>query len=166
MGARFLEPYGYIARDSYDWWGTAVPEIFLKVGSHSKSKGHTYYNVECAVCKPGQWHSPYLSWTAQRRLLHMRDCMHDVVKRELGSAYKERFAGAPFAHKGAPSGTTARLSSWCRNLAENINAKSVPPFAVAVILRFLGAPDPVANSATASEPVLDAQPGDAVDADA
>merc|ERR1712217_626818 len=96
---------------------------------------------------------------------HMRDCMHDVVKKELGSAYKERFAGAQFAHKGAPSGTTARLACWCRKLAENINAKLVPPFAVAVTLRFLGAPDPVAEK-LASEGTLDAREGGATDADA
>ncbi|CAE8633297.1 unnamed protein product [Polarella glacialis] len=138
----FLSPYGYEAKDAAEWlqW-KAVPELSLEVTGYKKVNGHTYYQVECALAKAGSWHSPYLSWRSLRRLSHLRDGLHDAVKRELGPAYKVQFAGVPFASRLAMAGTTARLTSWCRTLAYALNSKKAPPSVAATTLQLLGAPD-------------------------
>mmetsp|Transcript_119494 Transcript_119494/g.232587 ORF Transcript_119494/g.232587 Transcript_119494/m.232587 type:complete len:263 (-) Transcript_119494:65-853(-) len=137
----FLEPYGYIARDSLDWWESPVPEIRIQVTGHSKHAGHKFYHVDCSLNKPGQWHSPYLSWRCSRRLTQIRAGLHDMAKQELGSSYRVCFDGVHFASRLAPAGTTQKLNTWCQRLANSINSKSVAPVVAAFTLRALGAPD-------------------------
>jgi len=137
----FLEPYGYIARDSVEWWESPVPEIRIQVRGHSKNAGHKLYHIECSLNKPGQWHSPYLSWRCSRRLTQLRTGLHDMAKQELGNSYRVCFDGVHFASRLAPTGTTQKLDTWCQRLANSINSKSVAPVVAALTLRALGAPD-------------------------
>lgn len=137
----FLEPYGYIARDSLEWWESPVPQISIQVRGHSKNAGHKLYHIECNLNKPGQWHSPYLSWRCSRRLTQLRSGLHDMAKQELGSSYRVCFDGVHFASRLAPAGTTQKLDTWCQRLAQSINSKSVAPVVAALTLRALCAPD-------------------------
>jgi len=137
----FLEPYGYIARNSLEWWESPVPEIRIQVKGHSKNAGHKFYHIECSLNKPGQWHSPFLSWRCSRRLSQLRTGLHDMAKQELGSSYRVCFDGVHFASKLAPAGTTQKLDTWCQRLANSINSKSVAPVVAASSLRALCAPD-------------------------
>eukprot|EP00931_Biecheleriopsis_adriatica_P043489 TRINITY_DN24868_c0_g1_i1.p1 TRINITY_DN24868_c0_g1~~TRINITY_DN24868_c0_g1_i1.p1 ORF type:complete len:372 (-),score=74.12 TRINITY_DN24868_c0_g1_i1:105-1220(-) len=83
---------------------------------------------------------PWLTWRAARRLAHLREGLHDSVKRQLGSSYETYFCRVPFAHRLRPSGTTARLDAWCGRLAYCISTKLVSPAVTAETLRLLGAP--------------------------
>mmetsp|Transcript_109753 Transcript_109753/g.342097 ORF Transcript_109753/g.342097 Transcript_109753/m.342097 type:complete len:196 (+) Transcript_109753:328-915(+) len=90
---------------------------------------------------------------AKRRLVQIRERLHDPVKRELGGpAYETCFGAAPFAHKGGMRGTTARLKAWCEALAGAINAGICTPGMVWLTLQFLEVPAPpsLAGSARAS----------------
>ena len=84
--------------------------------------------------------APYLTWSGKRRLQHLRKGLHDIAKRELGSAYKEYFKDAPFAHRGGIRGTTKRLNAWCARLAECISSRALPPVVVAQTLKLLDVP--------------------------
>lgn len=147
----FLEPYGYVAnnarsKDSSSWWQGPIPELSLQVTGHSKSAGHTYYHINCALANAGEWHSPYLEWRTGRRLAHLRQGLHDIVKRELVDVYRERFGDVHFAHASGPRqiavpGTTGRLDKWSRRLALVINKKEAPPILVGSVLKCLGVPD-------------------------
>mmetsp|Transcript_107176 Transcript_107176/g.301642 ORF Transcript_107176/g.301642 Transcript_107176/m.301642 type:complete len:258 (-) Transcript_107176:154-927(-) len=137
----FLEPYGYRAQDACKWslWAP-LPELEVNIIGHGKVGKHTYYQLECTLARPGEWHSPYLRWRCGSRLSHLREGLHDQVKRELGSSYREQFEGAHFAHSYGVPGTTARLNSWCRRLAMTLNKKLVPPAIAAAMLQLFGAP--------------------------
>mmetsp|Transcript_69072 Transcript_69072/g.123014 ORF Transcript_69072/g.123014 Transcript_69072/m.123014 type:complete len:305 (-) Transcript_69072:67-981(-) len=149
----FLQPYGYVARDANSWLdGCVLPEISLSVTGHSKASGSTHYNVECSLAVRGQWHTPYLNWCARRRLAHLREGLHDPVKQMLGVAvYKNHFGGAPFAHGYAVPGTTSRLNSWCRRLADALNSAAIPPSMTATVLRTLSVPPIKQNRGSLSQ---------------
>eukprot|EP00439_Symbiodinium_sp_Y106_P076244 s3271_g15.t1 len=78
----FLESYGYQAKSPSEWcsW-KPLPELALRVCGHTKVDGHMYYDVTCALSEPGKWHSPYLAWRTLRRLCHLREGLHDPVKK-------------------------------------------------------------------------------------
>mmetsp|Transcript_21208 Transcript_21208/g.49332 ORF Transcript_21208/g.49332 Transcript_21208/m.49332 type:complete len:255 (+) Transcript_21208:85-849(+) len=137
---KFLEPYGYVASSSLEWFQAPLPELTIQVKGHHKAGGQTYYDMECSLAKSGQWQDPYLTWRSSLRLAQLREGLHDQVKRELGSAYRDCFDGVHFAHRYAPAGTTARLDTWCRKLAASINSKQVTPAVAACTLQLLGAP--------------------------
>mmetsp|Transcript_66680 Transcript_66680/g.208631 ORF Transcript_66680/g.208631 Transcript_66680/m.208631 type:complete len:267 (-) Transcript_66680:120-920(-) len=160
----FLETYGYIARDSLEWWDAPLPELTLQVRGHEKVGKHSYYAVDCSLSRPGQWQSPYLTWRSSLRLTHLRAGLHDRVKQELGDSYKKCFDGVHFAHRYALNGTTARLDAWCRKLANSITAKQATPAVAAFTLQLLGVPDSAAMDASRSpdqSPGKDVREGDA-----
>mmetsp|Transcript_8539 Transcript_8539/g.22040 ORF Transcript_8539/g.22040 Transcript_8539/m.22040 type:complete len:344 (+) Transcript_8539:69-1100(+) len=165
----FLEPYGYSARSAQEWL-PPLPVMCLSVKGHEEDGGHTLYHVDCQLsravppkratpagwrCRPDVapplWH---MECRTSVRLAQLRVGLHDLVKKQLGSAYGRHFHGIPFAHRGAPPGTTARLDAWCRRLAERINDKAFPPCLAAAALRFLRAPSPP-SSADGARVVLD-----------
>lgn len=166
--APYLEPYGYHAADAHQWRqspssaatgaGGAVtggaeaddsvaearkagPRLSLLVAGHREDGGHTWYTLACSLEAPA---IQRLEWHAHRRLAQLRLGLHDRTKAELGVNYPKYFGEAPFAKKGGLPGTTARLHSWFAALAECINAAAAPPALVAIVLRFLDTPDPVA----------------------
>mmetsp|Transcript_22235 Transcript_22235/g.66788 ORF Transcript_22235/g.66788 Transcript_22235/m.66788 type:complete len:245 (+) Transcript_22235:67-801(+) len=145
----FLETYGYIARDSLEWWDAPLPELTLQVRGHEKVGKHSYYAVDCSLSRPGQWQSPYLTWRSSLRLTHLRAGLHDRVKQELGDSYKKCFDGVHFAHRYALNGTTARLDAWCRKLANSITAKQATPAVAAFTLQLLGVPDSASQASLA-----------------
>lgn len=100
-----------------------------------------FYDVKCALAEPGNWHSPYLSWRSLRRLCHLREGLHDPVKRSLGTAYREVFGNASFASSLHLPGTSARLNSWFQKLSGCLNRKEMSPALTAAALQLLGAPD-------------------------
>lgn len=122
------------------------PELRLGVGSHVEHSGHTWYIVNCALL-PAQ--GVPMQWEAPRRLRQIRYCLYDGVRKQLGSAYAQLFAEAPFANRGGPSGTTLRLRTWLACLATIVNDGSAPPSLVGLVLEFFQAPSPDEERATA-----------------
>lgn len=118
-----------------------LPALTLHVCGHTKVDGHMFYDVKCALAEPGNWHSPYLSWRSLRRLCHLREGLHDPVKRSLGTAYREVFGNASFASSLHLPGTSARLNSWFQKLSGCLNRKEMSPALTAAALQLLGAPD-------------------------
>eukprot|EP00929_Paragymnodinium_shiwhaense_P019445 TRINITY_DN13253_c0_g1_i1.p1 TRINITY_DN13253_c0_g1~~TRINITY_DN13253_c0_g1_i1.p1 ORF type:complete len:294 (+),score=44.32 TRINITY_DN13253_c0_g1_i1:79-960(+) len=142
----YLEPYGYVAQGPTDWsHGFKLPEMSLEVTGYQRSGGHYYYNIQCELARQGEWHSPYLRWKVGRRLGHLRDSLHDLVKKELGASYGERFDKAHFAHSfgqhAVVRGTKGRLRNWFLRLAQCMNKKHLSPVVAATILQVLQAPD-------------------------
>lgn len=145
--APYLEPYGYAAIDDKTWRvrpGTlaathaAVPRMELRVAGHEEVDGRTMYTIACSLIDM----SVRTDWVTKRRLVQLREDLHDSVKAELGDDYQSHFANAPFAHKGGVPGTTARLDTWFSTLADCISRGQAPPVVVALVLYFLEAPEP------------------------
>lgn len=170
----YLAKYGFQAKDKSTWF-TGVPRPDLLLGAifgHSEKANHTWYVVQGSLAKPGDATTVVKRWHVERRLKHIRELLHDPVKNGLGDVYTTRFAKAPFAHYGAPSGTTHRLENWLTVLASCINDGIVSPRLTALVLRFLEAPEldptcaPLANApaptgeepAAAAAAVVDAEP--------
>eukprot|EP00913_Durusdinium_trenchii_P006701 g6298.t1 len=138
----FLAQYGYKAKSASEWFQWKdLPALTLHVCGHTKVDGHMFYDVKCALAEPGNWHSPYLSWRSLRRLCHLREGLHDPVKRSLGTAYREVFGNASFASSLHLPGTSARLNSWFQKLSGCLNRKEMSPALTAAALQLLGAPD-------------------------
>lgn len=147
----FLEPYGYCARSAVEWLDPH-PVISLSVSGHSEVDAHTLYQLECQLSGRARnapsmgWGGtmpPWsVEWRASLRLVHLRGGLHDVVKEQLGDNYPNHFSDTPFARRGGPAGTTARLDAWCQQLAKCINSKAVSPFVAATVLSLLRAPNP------------------------
>jgi len=137
---QFLEPYGYFASSHLLWRAHQPPELTLQVTSHCTIGKHTYYHLDCTLAKATGSSEDKYSWQAARRLAHLREGLHDPLKRSLGSSYQTYFCGVHFARHLRPAGTTARLDTWCRRLAYCITSKLAPPEIAAAMLRVLGAP--------------------------
>lgn len=138
-----MRPYGYAVASPERWCvrpskSPGKPTLRLLVTGHTELEGHTFYCLQCwlAVEDP----PVRLDWTAQRRLLQLREELHDAAKNELGGSYMHVFSKAPFAKRGGPSGTTSRLQVWLETLAACINTGKAPPALVAQVLLFLDAP--------------------------
>mmetsp|Transcript_137605 Transcript_137605/g.243150 ORF Transcript_137605/g.243150 Transcript_137605/m.243150 type:complete len:224 (-) Transcript_137605:111-782(-) len=145
----YLGFFGYEATSAMQWSeahldgvresSQLVLEVAL-IGS-DRVDGHTWYVLDCALWKPlvdfGR-----AEWQIHRRLTHMREGLHDVVKEMLGSdQYSKHFGSTPFAQRGGFwGGTEERLRSWCQNLARFINSGEAPPAVTAAALRFFAAP--------------------------
>jgi len=135
----FLRPYGYSATSHMSWGRQQPPELAIQVSHHSTIGKHTYYHLECTLTRVREPEEKR-AWKVSRRLAHLREGLHDPLKRALGSSYQTYFSGVHFAHHLRPSGTTSRLDSWCRRLAHCITAKLAPPEIAAAALRVLAAP--------------------------
>lgn len=145
----YLTRYGYCVTDASAWSCPPNarsergpgPSLELEVRGHEECDGHTWYVLECSLGAPAP--ARRLRWEARRRLVQLREQLHDRVKSALaGPAYEQSFAGAPFAHKGGVRGTTARLQGWCAALANGINTGACPPSVAWLTLQFLEAPEP------------------------
>jgi len=97
-------------------------------------------------------------WHAQKRLVHLREGLHDPLADRLGKDYSRLFSKAPFALHGGPKGTSARLTKWLARLADCVNRGSVEPEVVALILRYLDAPLLPDHSAHHEDLLLSAEP--------
>lgn len=135
----FLEPLGYAVTNETNWSRPASeqPQIVCGVVGHTEFGGHTQYEFKCELAGGPARH---LTWATIRRLAHMREGVHDLVKSELQGKYDAFFGKTPFAHYMAPAGTTERLHAWMRSLASCINAGAVSPRCAANILCVLDAP--------------------------
>jgi len=151
----FLEPFGFLANTPLDWQKGPLPELQIIIAGHNSSGRHLFYSVECTLWRAshagaGYAHKkedtaltaqPWLAWRASRRLAHLRQGLHDLVKSHLGSSYKTYFCHVPFAQRFRPAGTTERLNNWCKRLAYCLSSRLVPPIVAANALRVLGAPN-------------------------
>lgn len=137
----FLRKYGYEPDGLTSWKAGAsdAPLLRLQVNGHEERDGHTWYQLECGLSSA---RIRPLLWKVSRRLMQLREELHDKVKTSLGSDYNEHFGATPFAHMGAPRGTTARLNGWCGTLATCISNMTLPPVLVAPLLQSLEAPAP------------------------
>eukprot|EP00444_Apocalathium_aciculiferum_P001701 CAMPEP_0183399272 /NCGR_PEP_ID=MMETSP0370-20130417/11824_1 /TAXON_ID=268820 /ORGANISM="Peridinium aciculiferum, Strain PAER-2" /LENGTH=327 /DNA_ID=CAMNT_0025580401 /DNA_START=18 /DNA_END=1001 /DNA_ORIENTATION=- len=124
---------------------------------HEEHGGHTWYMIDCHVeglseaalvlqGQRGRSHQTWrledreMKWRSPRRLVQLRECLHDPVKDSLGDDYPRYFGETPFAKHGAPRGTTQRLAAWLAKLTELVNAGTLPPNLLARTLVFLHGP--------------------------
>eukprot|EP00930_Biecheleria_cincta_P027759 TRINITY_DN19431_c0_g1_i1.p1 TRINITY_DN19431_c0_g1~~TRINITY_DN19431_c0_g1_i1.p1 ORF type:complete len:579 (-),score=98.26 TRINITY_DN19431_c0_g1_i1:112-1848(-) len=145
MVVPYLAPYGYCAASPEEWVSSSQEnkaQLDLSVAGHSEQGGHTVYHVQCRLEADGL---VSLHWVTQRRLGHIRDSLHDVVKNEMGKSYADAFANAPFAMRGGFGGTTQRLQKWFQSLAVCVSKGLAPPALVAQLLLFLDAPAQAAH---------------------
>lgn len=140
----YLERYLYAPLDGSRWLvppglERSGPQLYVRIHGHSEIDGHTFYQLQCGLLLCG---SRILEWMAPRRLLSLREGLHDPLKTTLGSDYVQHFAGAPFARRGGLPGTTQRLQAWFGALAEATNSGRCSPGVVAFVLQFLDTPPP------------------------
>jgi len=134
----FLEPYGFYA-NSHVLWRCQPPRLGIRVTGHSAIGGHVHYRVECMLDRLRSSEEK-VAWHVDRRLAHLREGLHNPLKKALGSSYPTYFCGVRFAHRLRPTGTTVRLDAWCERLAYCISGRLAPPHIAAETLRILGAP--------------------------
>lgn len=133
--SKYLRSCGYERRSEDGAW----PELEIAVRGHEEVSGHTWYKLDCAIVREG---FPRVEWQAIKRLVHLREGLHDAVKRALGEArFAEFFARTPFALRGGPPGTTGRLFAWCNALARMVSLDELAEETVALVLRFVEAPE-------------------------
>lgn len=139
----YVQPYGYAALGPATWQKcsatTLWPKLTLTILSHSEIEDHTFYQVKCALATA---RSLSLTWTVHRRLVHLREGLHDFVQNLLGTTYDTVFGEARFARRGGLPGTTARLQAWLETLAAHVNGGTASPATVAQILNFFDTPKP------------------------
>jgi len=143
----FLAKFGYAAQSGSTWQVISEdgsrppselhPRMELRVPGHKEERGHTLYEVSGCLTVHG-W--PQVRWQVRHRLRGIRDALHDPLKAQLGETYEQYFCRAPFAKKGGPPGTTARLDAWCSALAACVNARGCSPSTLALVLHFLKVP--------------------------
>jgi len=140
--APFLLPYGYDVIDHKSWARSPdlQPKVQIELKSHIEFGDHTQYELICKVCNQHSTEPSDMSWRTLRRLKHIREGLHAVVKKALGLQYKRYFGSTAFAHHVAPSGTTLRLRAWLNSLASCINAGGLEPALVATTFRLLDGP--------------------------
>jgi len=140
--SKYLKRFGYSASSHSAWEsGGEQPQLWMGVDGHNERcmpKLFTWYALHNCLASTG---IPPYRWQVERRLAHLRACLHDPVRRELGKDYGQHFKNAHFAHRTGPPGTTARLEAWLSALAKVINGGKASPSLVATTLRFLEAPD-------------------------
>lgn len=135
----FLEPYGYAVTNESNWAKVPSdqPQLRIKLGGHSEFGAHTQYEIQCELKNT---EGEVLLWATIRRLVHLREGVHDPVKKELQSRYDNFFGKTPFAHHAGPSGTTERLSAWLDSLCKCINGGVLSPYLVVAVFRALDGP--------------------------
>lgn len=152
----YLAVHGYIAVDAVSW-GTAWragsagcwPLLEIEISRHIEAAGHTWYILQGSLqVANGGWMSD-IAWIAPRRLKHLRHSLHAPIKAMLGTSYAKHFDGVRFPRSGM-MGTTTKLQRWFNRLAACINALSVPPLVVALVLHFLEAPCPEESGSNTS----------------
>mmetsp|Transcript_72034 Transcript_72034/g.139200 ORF Transcript_72034/g.139200 Transcript_72034/m.139200 type:complete len:541 (-) Transcript_72034:1-1623(-) len=153
MVALYLRPYGYAVTSPEQWCvrpckSTGKPTLRLHVTGHTELESHTFYSLQCLLTAEDP--SARLEWTAQRRLVQLREELHEAARNELGGSYLHVFSKAPFAKRGGRSGTTSRLQVWLETLAASINTGKAPPALVAQVLLFLDAPAQSAHRSAAA----------------
>jgi len=158
----YLKRFGYFASSHNAWEsGGEQPQLWMGVIDGHKEKGtpytHTWYALHSRLASAGK---PPYKWQVERRLAHLRACLHDPLRRELGRDYDRHFKNASFAHHAGPPGTTAKLEAWLSALAKVINGGKASPSLVAVTLRFFEAPDLTEATFCASRPVVPLQDGE------
>lgn len=164
---KYLALFGYAAADVLKWApaeedGPTLAFWLDNIGEHlghQEHGGHTWYMVQCDLgpvpgAEPPAAGAPlspaggkatgggerHLSWRAPRRLVQLRESLHDPVKDALGRRYAGFFKETPFAKRGGPKGTSLRLRHWLDRLAGLINRRAVSPFITALTLLFLRGP--------------------------
>lgn len=141
MSEAKLRPFGFLALNDDQWQAGCVhPQLTITVGGHAERDSHTFYVLLCQLDR-GNGVSSH-SWQVQHRLAHLRDQLHDRVKKDLGKSYAQHFGDAPFAKKGGFSGTTERLQKWLQALGSCITQGDAPPALVAHVMEFMEAPPP------------------------
>lgn len=122
---------------------TAWPKVTFEVVGHIEVDDHTFYQIKCALeTKP----SLSLKWGVHRRLLHLREGLHNFVQSCLGDEYGAVFGEARFARRGGLPGTSARLQGWLEQLALHVNDGTASPTTVAHVLRFFEVPSAPAGA--------------------
>mmetsp|Transcript_30211 Transcript_30211/g.54839 ORF Transcript_30211/g.54839 Transcript_30211/m.54839 type:complete len:217 (+) Transcript_30211:104-754(+) len=145
MDKAYLERYLYAPMDDGRWQippgpKGSGPRLTIWVNGHREIDHHTFYSVQCSLILCG---SLLVEWEAPRRLLQIRECLHDPLKKNLGlQNYYRQFSKAPFARRGGLWGTTARLKAWFAALTQALNKGAFSPGEVAFVLQFLDTPAP------------------------
>mmetsp|Transcript_96073 Transcript_96073/g.309883 ORF Transcript_96073/g.309883 Transcript_96073/m.309883 type:complete len:268 (+) Transcript_96073:178-981(+) len=155
-GFLFEDPEQYVLQFGYSSAsGSRRPHLSLQVEGHEEEDGHTMYLISCSLQRPiGLTGTKFAAtaWLCPKRLVALRDALHDVVKLSLGAAaYEANFAEAPFARHGGVPGTTARLRAWLAALASCVNEGATGAHVVAAVLGFLEAPVPEDAGAIAQQ---------------
>eukprot|EP00929_Paragymnodinium_shiwhaense_P067956 TRINITY_DN34156_c3_g2_i1.p1 TRINITY_DN34156_c3_g2~~TRINITY_DN34156_c3_g2_i1.p1 ORF type:complete len:779 (-),score=196.17 TRINITY_DN34156_c3_g2_i1:86-2422(-) len=112
----------------------------VAVHGHEEREGHTCYMLACKLtCSNSSEHAGLrVTWVTRKRLAQVREGLLEPIQAVLPQAvYGEHFANAPFALRGAPPGTTARLREWFSALGRLVTC-GLAPFEL--VLRFLDAP--------------------------
>jgi len=137
----FLAHYGYAVTNERNWAKVSQeqPELHIDVMGHTEFGGHTQYEIKCEVRRRGA-ECEAIRWGTIRRLVHMREGLHDLVKRDLQGRYDAYFGKTPFAHHAGVPGTTSRLHAWCCSLSACINSGMVNPCVVANVIHVLDGP--------------------------
>jgi len=135
----FVEPYGYAVTNESNWAKVPAeqPRLQIRLAGHSEFGAHTQYEIQCELHDTT---GGVLLWATIRRLVHLREGVHDPVKKELQSRYDNFFGKTPFAHHTGPSGTTERLGSWLDSLSKCINGGVLSPYLVVAVFRALDGP--------------------------
>lgn len=143
--AKFLQRYGYKAVSNECWKSLHRDKsdamIDIRISEHHEVDHHTFYSIECKLILDGPRE---LEWRADRRLAQLRTQLHDPLRKDMGLVYSQVFSSAPFARRGGPAGTTARLNQWFNALATSINSRTCSPGIVSTLLHFLEVPEPPA----------------------
>jgi len=142
MVVSYLSAYGFPAVDADMWqMESSLPNVLLRVVAHDEIDGHTHYLLVCEVSPFQKCNGLEHSWGAKKRLQELRSSLHDSVKQALGDeAYRIHFGATPFARRGGPRGTTARLNSWLQALKVCVSKRSLRPRLVADLLLWFDAP--------------------------
>jgi len=152
MVRTYLSPYGYEAASHSEWQTLPSecqrrPTLQMRMVGHSKKGMSTLYKFHCTFCAE----EPPLSleWSFEKQLDKLRSGLHDVAKQELGKAYAEKFAEAPFAQRGGPKGTSERLYVWLNTLVTCVNSGDASPSLVSQLLLFADSPAQPSHEAVA-----------------
>eukprot|EP00927_Polykrikos_kofoidii_P015162 TRINITY_DN16726_c0_g1_i1.p1 TRINITY_DN16726_c0_g1~~TRINITY_DN16726_c0_g1_i1.p1 ORF type:complete len:365 (-),score=63.90 TRINITY_DN16726_c0_g1_i1:65-1159(-) len=151
----YLKGYGYKAVDPETWHPMLEdqeagvlrnPQLSVVVAGHEEVLGHTWYVLACTLELPKTdsvvTACSQLDWKAERRLVQLREGLHDRVKALLGETqYGLIFADARFAPKGGLPGTSMRLNAWFAALTTAINTCRGPPSLTALTIQFLNIPE-------------------------
>jgi len=144
MVVQYLAAYGYKPQSEVVWHilecGESRPKLAIHVRQHIEAAKHTWYIIESSLVLDSKDPKRRLDWIAPRRLAHLRKHLHLPVREAFREKYGTHFAGAAFALRLGPPGTTERLRKWFCTLANCINSKQAPPLVAALTLRFLEAP--------------------------
>eukprot|EP00931_Biecheleriopsis_adriatica_P026659 TRINITY_DN16199_c0_g1_i2.p1 TRINITY_DN16199_c0_g1~~TRINITY_DN16199_c0_g1_i2.p1 ORF type:complete len:223 (+),score=32.69 TRINITY_DN16199_c0_g1_i2:26-694(+) len=104
-------------------------------------QGHVYCRIKCSITIAG---TPLHDWRIMRRLGHLRDKLHDVVKASLGmDAYIRNFhPDANFAHRGGfqVPNNGRRVQVWLSRLSELCNSGKIDTKIVQHVLDYVMEP--------------------------